>query len=244
MDLKGKVALITGGGTRLGRVITLALANSGCHVFIHYGRSEASARQTEKDARALGVDAKIYCADLADDNAVQAVVPAARKHFKSLDILVNNAAIFPENDAFPQTDTALWERLFTVNLRAPFMLSRAFVAQIPAKGRGEIINVTDSRVRRPGTDHFVYRLTKGGLWQMTEMLAIELAPRVCVNGLALGAILPPTGKGEGYLKKIAREKIPLKQHGSEEAVSEGVLYLLHQDFLTGVVLPIDGGEFL
>ena len=121
---------------------------------------------------------------------------------------------------------ALWERLLAVNLRAPFLLSRAFAAQVPEDGQGKIINITDSRVRRPGTDHFVYRLTKGGLWQMTEMLALELAPRISVNGVALGAILPPPGKDSGYLEKIAKERVPLKRAGNAEDVGESVLYLL------------------
>ncbi len=134
--------------------------------------------------------------------------------------------------------------LFSVNLRAPFLLSRAFAAQIPDHRQGKIIHVTDSRVRHAGPDHFAYRLTKGGLWQMTEMMALELAPRITVNGVALGAILPPSGKEVADLQRIAKSRVPLKRHGSAEIIAENVLHLLCQDFLTGVVLPIDGGEFL
>ena len=244
MELKGKVALITGGATRLGRGITLALARAGCHVFIHYGHSIGPAQQTQVDAKALGVDAYLHAADLSEEKATQAIIPAAQKQFHKLDILINNAAIFPETDTFTETDMALWERMLAVNLRAPFLLSRAFAAQVPEDGQGKIINITDSRVRRPGTDHFVYRLTKGGLWQMTEMLALELAPRISVNAVAPGAILPPPGKDSGYLEKIARERVPLKRSGSADDVGESVLYLLRQDFLTGTILPVDGGEFL
>ncbi|MCZ7667911.1 MAG: SDR family oxidoreductase [Chloroflexi bacterium] len=113
-----------------------------------------------------------------------------------------------------------------------------------AEQPGKIINILDARVRRPATDHFVYRLAKGGLWQMTEMLALELAPQVTVNGVALGAILPPPGEGAAYLDKIARERVPLRRAGSAEIVAENVCHLLRQDFLTGVIVPIDGGEFL
>ncbi len=244
MELNGKVAVVTGGGVRIGRAITLALARAGCHVFIHYGHSVGPAQQTQADAKALGVDALIHAADLSDEKATQAIIPLAREQLHKIDILINNVAIFPETDSFRSTDQALWDRLFAVNLRVPFLLSRAFAAQVAANGEGKIINITDSRVRRPGTDHFVYRLTKGGLWQMTEMLALELAPRISVNAVALGAILPPPGKDSGYLEKIAKERVPLKRHGSAEDVGEGVLYLLRQDFLTGTVLSMDGGEFL
>ena len=205
MELNGKVAVVTGGGVRIGRAITLALARAGCHVFIHYGHSVGPAQQTQADAKALGVDALIHAADLSDEKATQAIIPLAREQLHKIDILINNVAIFPETDSFRSTDQALWDRLFAVNLRAPFLLSRAFAAQVAANGEGKIINITDSRVRRPGTDHFVYRLTKGGLWQMTEMLALELAPRISVNAVALGAILSPPGKDSGYLEKIAKE---------------------------------------
>lgn len=244
MELQGKFAIITGGATRVGRAITLALARSGCHVFIHYGRSVVPARQTQAEAMALGVEARLYGADLSNVEAIHGVVPTAREQWNGIDILINNAAIFPEMDTFMASDQGLWDQLFAVNLRAPFLLSRAFSAQVPRDGQGKIINITDSRVRRPGAENFVYRLTKGGLWQMTEMMALELAPRIAVNGVALGAILPPLGKDTDYLEDMARKRVPLKRPGSVEAVAEGVLYLLQQDFLTGVVLPIDGGESL
>jgi len=244
MGLLGKVALITGGATRIGRAITLALAQAGCHVFIHYGLSAEQARQTQADAKALGVNANLFAADLADAEAVQEIVPSAREAFGGIDILINNAGIFPDADSFTGTDYSLWDKLFAVNLRAPFLLCRAFAAQVPKDGQGKIINITDSRVRRPASDHFVYRLTKGCLWQMTEMLALELAPRIAVNAVALGAILPPPGKDSEYLKKIALAHVPLKRHGSAQIAAEGVLHLLQQDFLTGVILPIDGGATL
>jgi glucose 1-dehydrogenase len=244
MELRGKVALITGGATRIGRAITLGLAHAGCHVFIHYGQSAEQAKRTRDDAKALGVRAELLTADLANAKAVQRVVPAAQKAFGGVDILINNAAIFPEKDTFLSADGPLWEGLFAVNLRAPFFLCRAFAAQVPKDKQGKIINITDSRVRRPASEHFVYRLTKGCLWQMTEMMALELAPRIAVNAVALGAILPSPGKDDEYLKKIAQASIPLKRHGSAETVAQSVVHLLQQDFLTGVILPIDGGATL
>ena len=244
MELRGKVALVTGGAVRVGRALTLALAEAGCNVFIHYGRSAAPAQQTQSDASGLGVEAAIYSANLADPQAAQGVVPAAIEQFGRIDILVNSAAIFPEEDTFTSADLTLWDRLFGVNLRAPFLLSQAFAAQLQPEGQGKIINVLDARLREAAPDHFVYRLTKGGLWNMTEMLAYELAPRITVNAVALGAILPPPGADISYLENMAHTQVPLKRPGSPEIVAENVLHLLRQDFLTGVVIPIDGGQFL
>jgi len=244
MELKGKVAVITGGAIRVGRALTLALAEVGCKVFIHYGRSAGPAEQTQAEAQKLGVEAVIYSANLLDATEAQSLIPAAIERFEQVDILINSAAIFPEEDRFSTTDLALWDKLMAVNLRAPFLFSQAFAAQVPEGGQGKIINILDARVRRPAPDHFVYRLTKGGLWTMTEMLAQELAPRITVNAVALGAILPPPGADVSYLDKLAQEKVPLKRAGSAEIVAENVLHLLRQDFLTGVIVPIDGGQFL
>lgn len=244
MELTGKVAVVTGGAVRIGRALTLALAGAGCHVFIHYGRSAGPAQQTEADARQLGLEAHTFSANLAEVEETECIISAAVARFGRVDILVNSAAIFPEEDSFTTTDLSLWDKLFAVNLRAPFLLSRAFAAQVPAEGQGKIVNVLDARLRQPAPDHFVYRLTKGGVWTMTEMLAHELAPRITVNGVALGAILPPPGADASYLDNLAETEVPLKRAGSAEIVAGNVLHLLRQDFLTGVVIPIDGGQFL
>ena len=244
MELYGKTAVVTGGAIRVGRALVLALAESGCNVFIHYGRSADAAIKTQEDAAAFGVKAAIYRANLSEVDPTIQVMETAVSTFGHIDILINSAAIFPEEDRFTSTDPILWDKLMNVNLRAPFLLSQAFTTQLPANTPGKIINILDARVRRPATDHFVYRFAKGSLWQMTEMLALELAPQVTVNGVALGAILPPPGKSISHLDKIAQERVPLKRTGNAKIVAENVLHLLHQDFLSGVIIPIDGGEFI
>ncbi|PIE81512.1 MAG: hypothetical protein CSA11_04010 [Chloroflexi bacterium] len=244
MNLQGKVAVVTGGAVRVGRALSLALAAEGCHLFIHYGRSAGAAIETKEAASAQGVQATIFSANLTEVGAAPRVVETAVSTFGHVDILINNAGIFPEEDTFMNTDAALWEQIMGINLRAPFLLSQAFAAQLPPDTPGKIINILDARVRHPQTDHFVYRFAKGSLWQMTEMLALELAPQVTVNGVALGAILPPPGQDESDLETIAQERIPLQRAGTAEIVAENVLHLLQQDFLTGVVIPVAGGEFL
>lgn len=242
-ELAGKVALVTGGAVRVGRAISLALAEAGCHVFIHYGRSAGPAAETAAAVAAHGVKSQIYGADLTRAEETAAIVPEAVEEFGRVDILINSAAIFEEG-GLADTTLAQWEREMAINLRAPFFLSQAFAEQLAPGREGQIINITDARVLLAGSDHLAYRLTKAGLVTLTRALALELAPRVRVNAVALGAILPPPGEDESYLLRLAQERIPLRRPGSAEIVAANVLHLLRQPFLTGVVLPVDGGEFL
>lgn len=244
MNLQDKVAIVTGGGVRVGRALVLALARAGCDVLIHYGNSDEGARRTAEDvASVYGRKGVIFSADLADPNAPQAIIDKAIDTFGKVDVLVNSAAIFPEEDTFQNTNAAGFDALINVNLRAPFLLSRAFAAAV-GDGAGKIVNVTDARIFDVDTDHFIYRLTKLSLNTMTQMAALELAPNITVNAVALGAILPPPNKDRSYLDNLAEEKVPLKRAGSAEIVAENVLHLLRQTFLTGVTIPLDGGQFL
>ncbi|MFT5121546.1 MAG: NAD(P)-dependent dehydrogenase (short-subunit alcohol dehydrogenase family) [Kiritimatiellia bacterium] len=243
MSLTDKRALVTGGGVRVGRAIALALARSGCDVCIHYGRSADGARQTQADVEGLGRRAVLIAADLTSADAVSALVPQVVAEMGSLDILVNSAAIFLDG-TLSETTLAMWEQQFAINLRAPYFLCQAFAAQLPEAQRGHIVNITDARINRPERDHSAYRLTKSALADMTRNLAMDLAPRIQVNALALGAILPPPGKPASHLERIAQERVPLARSGSAEIVAEHVIQLLESDFVTGAVLPLDGGEFL
>lgn len=244
MELQGRKALVTGGAVRIGRALTLALAAAGCDVAIHYGQSAESAQRTQAEAAALGVQAVAVSADLRQPDAIGQLWTVAQAALGSIDILVNSAAIFPEHDSLSQTDAALFDNLMGINLRAPFLLTQVMAANLAPDQNGAIINLLDARLYRPAPDHFVYRLAKQGLLSLTEMAAQALAPRIRVNGVALGAILPPPGQDIGYLERLAAVRIPLRRPGDLTSVTETVLHLLRQDFLTGVVVRIDGGEFL
>lgn len=246
MELSGKTALVTGGGIRVGRALVVALAEAGCNVFIHYGNSQAGALATQAEVEALGRKAFIYAADLADAAATQTLIPKAQEVFGQVDVLINSASIFPLDDKFFQVDVPLWEQIFAINLRAPFQLAQAFAHQIQGDRRGKIININDARIPRPRPDHFVYRLTKRGLWDMTEILAQELAPNITVNGLALGQILeaPEAPDPEKFMRDYAERRIPLKRTGNPKVVTDAALYLLEQDFLSGTTIHLDGAEYL
>ncbi|NET60162.1 MAG: SDR family NAD(P)-dependent oxidoreductase [Symploca sp. SIO2E6] len=246
MDLNGKVALVTGGGIRVGRALVIALAKAGCNVFIHYGNSASPAAEVKAEVESLGVQAITYSANLADPAATDTVIPQAVEAFGKVDILINSASIFPDEDKFNQLDVALWDKIFAINLRAPFQLSQAFAKQIPPDGQGKIVNINDARIPRPNPHKFAYRLTKRGLWDMTEMLALELAPRITVNAVALGQILEPPGDPDPqkFMEDYANRRIPLKIPGNTQVVTDSVLFLLAQDFLTGSTVKLDGGEYL
>ncbi|MFQ5586770.1 MAG: SDR family NAD(P)-dependent oxidoreductase [Thermodesulfobacteriota bacterium] len=243
MDLKDKVVLITGGAKRLGRAMGIALAQRGARVVIHYSRSGEAAEDTLKEVKQQGGDGILIQADLMDEAAVGGIIKKASDHYGRLDILINNAAIF-EAGGFADTTSENWDRHFAINLKAPFLLSQGFARQIPEDGHGKIIFISDWRGFRPGIGHFAYTLTKSTLITMTKSVARVVAPRITVNSLALGAILPPEGADEGFFSSKI-EAIPLRRIGSPEDVVATIQFILEgSDFITGETILVDGGEHL
>lgn len=242
MDLRGRVAVVTGGGVRLGRALVLALAGHGVRVVVHHGRSAGPAEQTAAEARSLGTEAITVQGDLSDAGAARGVIAAARSRLGPVDILVNSAAIF-EPGGVAETTPEVWDRHFAINLKAPFLLSQAFAAQRPPDRPGKIVNISDWRGLRPGADHFAYTLTKSALIAMTKSLAVALAPSIQVNCLALGAILLPAGADETYRQRLIAS-IPVRRMGDPDDVARALLFLVEDDFVTGQTVVIDGGRSL
>jgi glucose 1-dehydrogenase len=241
MDVRGATALVTGGAHRVGRAIVLALADAGCDVVLHYGRSADAAEQTAADASARGARIRLVSADLGEAEAAGRVIAAAGE-LAPIRILVNSAASFPE-DRLSDVTPDRWERTFAVNLRAAVFLTQAFAAALPSDADGAVVNVTDWRTERPYRDHFSYTVAKGALDTFTAAAAESLAPRIRVNAVALGAILPPPGKDSAYLQALARQ-IPVERVGGTDPVAATVLYLLGNDFVTGEIVRVDGGAHL
>ncbi len=237
--LSGRVALVTGGAARLGRAIALGLAARGADLALHYNASGTAARATAEEIRALGRKCLLIGADLRHPDSPEKIFRAADAEYKKTDILINSAAVF-ERGTLEKTTPELWEETLAVNLRAPFFLSQAFAAQTES---GDIVFLADSRVRRPTVEFLAYTLTKSALITLTRSLAKSLAPRIRVNAVAPGAILPPPGLGEDYLRRLI-PRIPLGRPSSPDDIVRGVAYLLEASFVTGEVLHIDGGEYL
>jgi NAD(P)-dependent dehydrogenase (short-subunit alcohol dehydrogenase family) len=238
--LQDKNVLITGASRRIGRAIAIAVAQNGGTVLLHYGKSREQAIRTAEELRKSGMKAHLLPADLSNAEQVIALIHRAFEH-GPLYALINNASIFAD---LTLTNTNLddWQRHQTINLTAPFLLSREFAVLKDSGDEGRIINLLDWRALRPGADHLPYTISKAGLVALTRSLALELAPSITVNGLALGAILPPSsGEASGDLLQL----IPAKRWGTLEEVCEAVLFLLTgPSYITGEIIHIDGGRHL
>ncbi len=241
MELKGKTALVTGGGIRLGRAIVLALANEGCHVAIHYNSSIKEAIEVKEKCLELGVRAEIFQFDLSDFSKVDKLMAEINDKLGNVDILINSAANYKKGSGL-KTGLDSLQSSFNVNLFAPWWLTKAFVKQLPSGQNGKIVNICDAGIFRTASDHFAYRLTKKALFEMTRMFALELAPNITVNAVAPGIMMPLAGYEHIDMDQVAQRKIPLNRIGSPEIIADNVLHLLHQDFMTGSIIKVDGGE--
>ena len=246
MELHGKTAIVTGGAVRLGRALALGLAEAGANIVLHYGHSRSAAEQTAQEIHAKGVTVQLIAADFKSPETAARDVVATALEDAPIDILINSAAIF-EPGTLRETTTELWDRHFNINLKAPFFLAKEFAAHFEKLNarQGHILNLLDWRATHPsaGTSHLAYTLAKSGLAALTKALAVELGPRIQVNGIAPGAILPPPGAHEADFQKLANNN-PLRRVGSPEEIVRAALYLLRSDFLTGEILHVDGGEHL
>jgi len=243
MELQGKTALITGGGVRLGRAFALGLSKEGVNLALHYNNSRDSAERTADEARSFGVEAITVKADFNDPDAVEQVFPKTLAAFNCIDILINNAGIYLPGTGV-ETDRETWEKEFRINLQTPFMLIQAFARQLPADRQGRIINIADAQVLHSEPDHFAYVLTKTALVKMTRLFARELAPRITVNALGPGIMMPLASAKSPDLDAYAEKYVPLKRIGSPEIAAENVLHLIKSDFTTGAFLRVDGGQYL
>jgi NAD(P)-dependent dehydrogenase (short-subunit alcohol dehydrogenase family) len=237
--LKGKTALVTGGAKRIGRAVSLALAKDGVRVVLHYNTSEGEAESALALIRERGPEGLSVRADLKNPSEAEELLPRVTEQAGPVDILVNNASIFPENRITDFTMAELDENV-RINALAPLLISRSFAKQ----GRsGAIVNLLDTRITSYDAHHAAYHLSKRMLYEMTRMTAVEFAPAVRVNAVAPGVILPLPGKDDSYLEGLRRTN-PLNRIGTVEGVAEAVLFLLESDFITGQVVFVDGGRHL
>jgi len=240
LPLLNKTILVTGSARRIGRHVALELAKNGADILIHHAHSLAEAKSVCKEIQGLGRKAEILQADLSDAAQTLALADQILRH-KPVYALINNAAIF-EPISFHDTDLPSWQHHLNINLTAPFLLSQGFAKQIEPGSQGSIINILDWRALRPTNDHFPYSISKAGLAALTQAMAVSLAPDICVNGLAFGAVLPPSDGGKAEM--VLRDT-PIKRLASLEEVSQAILFLLTGPaYMTGDIIYLDGGRHL
>jgi len=245
LDIRDRIALVTGGAHRVGRSIALALAREGAHIAITYHASADEAQQTVAEIEACGVGGLAVHCDQSDPAQVASVFDAVRAQWGRLDILVNSAAIMqpkPFLDITPQD----WDATIGVNLTGPFLFcqhaGRMMLAQ-SAQGGGVIINIADEAGLTPWPRYAHHSVSKAGVIMLTRAAALALAPRVRVNAIAPGPVLKPEGWTDEQWDKL-RPATPLDRLGSPQDVVEAVSYLIRAEFVTGHVLVVDGGRVL
>ncbi len=236
-----RVALVTGGAVRVGHAISTALAEDGYRLVIHYNSSSGPADELVDEVRSAGGEAGAIGADLADADAVRRLADEAVAAFGGIDVLVNNASVFPA-ERLEETDEALWDHTLAVNLKAPFFLIRHLAATLRER-RGVVINMADLAGMQTWVAYAAHGISKAGIIHLTRVAARSLAPEVRVNGIAPGAVLPPESMSDEEVHQLAA-RAPLKRNGSPEDVVRALRYLLQADFVTGETLVVDGGRLL
>ncbi|MHB1299129.1 MAG: SDR family oxidoreductase [Gemmatimonadaceae bacterium] len=235
---ENRVALVTGAGQRVGRVIALSLARRGFRVGVHYNSSRAGAESTVEEIHAAGGEATPFHADLRRPDAPDTLVAAVRSHFGALDVLVSSAAGM-ERTSLGSTSPAQFDAIIALNLRAPFLLAQAASREMPAGG--VIVNIADHMAEEPWPDYAVHGISKAGVVAMTRHLAAALAPKIRVSAVAPGFVLAPEGYGAVAQARFAAET-PLERLGTPEDVALAVSYLIDATYVTGETIFVDGGR--
>jgi NAD(P)-dependent dehydrogenase (short-subunit alcohol dehydrogenase family) len=251
--LNGTTILVTGAARRVGRILALGCGRAGADVILHHGHSPEKALEVQKEIESFGRRAWILPSDLSRPEEVAGLIARANE-ISPVYGLVNSAAIF-ESLSWGETTLADWQRHMDLNLTAPFLLSQAFAKQLIFAQSGvlaaedgggsitrRIVNILDWRAMRPGADHFPYTISKAALAALTKSLAAALAPRITVNALALGAVLPPSDRPAS--DKII-EHVPAQRWSKPEEVAEALIFLLSgPSYITGEIIHLDGGRHL
>jgi NAD(P)-dependent dehydrogenase (short-subunit alcohol dehydrogenase family) len=239
---KRRAALVTGAGKRIGRAIALGLAADGWDLALHFHRSQAEAEALATQISALGVKAVAVRCDLGNADEIAGLIATSERALGTVTCLVNNAALF-EYDDLASLDAGKWQRHMDVNLRAPLLLAKAFAARIPDGVTGCIVNLLDQKVFNLNPAFLSYTITKIGLEGATRMLAMALAPKVRVCGVAPGITLVSGEQtADGFAR--AHRMVPLGRSSNVEDIADTVRFVVNATALTGTTIVVDGGQHL
>ncbi|HEV8177857.1 MAG TPA: SDR family oxidoreductase [Gemmatimonadales bacterium] len=242
MELRGRVALVTGAGRRLGRAMAAALADRGMVLAIHHHASGAGADELREEIIAAGGHAVCFDADLTDPHASRALPERVVAELGRLDVLVNSAAVM-HRLSLEETTPEQWDAILDLNLRSVFFCTQGAAPALRA-ARGKVVNLADLAGLEPWPGFAAHSVSKAGVVMLTKVLALSLAPEVTVNAIAPGAVLVPDEYDAEERDRLARAT-PLRRLGSPSDVVAALLYLLEGgDFVTGEVLVVDGGRVI
>lgn len=242
MSARG-AALVTGAGRRIGRALALEAARAGYDVAVHHRASAEDAEETVAAVRALGSRAVLVCADLSDETQTRGLIAQASEALeRPVTLLVNSASAF-EDDRVGNLSRQTWDLHLETNLRAPLVLAEAFAAALPADRAGLVVNIIDQRVWRPNPQFFSYSLSKAGLWWATQTLAQALAPRIRVNAIGPGPVLPSVHQAPGEFEAEAAGVL-LQRRATPDDVAAALRYLIDATSVTGQMIAVDGGQHL
>ena len=239
----GDIALVTGAARRIGRAIALRLAADGYRLALHASaRSRDDAENVAAEIRSAGGEAQVVTADLAVAGEASGLLPSVIAALGEPTLLVNNASLF-EADRADAFDPAFFDRMMAVNLRAPAQLASDFAAALPEGKPGCIINLLDQRVWRLNPQFYSYTLSKAALWTATQTMAQSFAPRIRVNGVGPGPVLPNGPQGEAaFAQEVSG--IPLARSVSPEEIADAVAWLAQARSVTGQMIAVDGGQHI
>ena len=247
MDFAGKVSIVTGGGTGIGKAISAQLWAAGASVVVNYSRSADEATATVGELEAAGGTAMAVRADVADAGQVATLVAQTVDRYGRLDVVVNNAGttVFVPFADLDGIDEATWDRIMAVNVKAPWLLAKAAATALRANGGGAIVNISSVAGLKPGGSSLAYSVSKAAMIHLTKGLALALAPDVRVNTIAPGFVNTRwhDNSSDERKQQIAQAS-PLKRHVSVESIATATLECLRNDNMTGQVIAIDSGSLL
>lgn len=242
MDIRGGVALVTGGAHRVGKAISLELARAGADLVILYNSSGDAAAETAHQAEALGVKTQTVQCDVSDLQRVQAMAQALRNRFGRLNILVNSADWFTTHP-FPTESYDAWRRTVDVTVHGTFYVSNELAPLLLEQPEAAIVNIVDLSAWHAWPNFTAHAVAKSALLALTRQMALELAPSVRVNAVAPGPVLPPPHYDEERIRRSS-DRTLLKRWGKAEDVAHAVRFLIESNYTTGEVLRVDGGELI
>jgi pteridine reductase len=242
MNSQSKVALITGAAKRLGKTIALTLAEKEYHLVVHFHQSKDAAQETAREIIARGREVLTVYGDITKEKDVEKMVEQTLEHFGRIDVLVNNAAIFFRTP-FDTLDEKTWDQFMDINLKGTFLCAHKIGLAMREHGGGKIINLADVAGLHPWVDYLPYSVSKAGVIVLTQGLAKALAPTVQVNAIVPGPVLFQENAPEEERQREINRTL-LKRAGTPEDIARTVVFLVGSDFITGAVLPVDGGRIL